>query len=319
MGPATTTMSAWNCCRSSTRPLAGRVVLDKEAHSLKCVASVYCPRMRLFKYVAGHVACTLRDNTLKITPPSDFDDPFEFCPRFDERNPTDLFAAVDQQIGSFGEQNLIRLLIDARIVRNADEAKQLLNRPDARLVFAQRLAHEAQNHVRTNQARISKEFGVACFTENENDLIMWSWYGDKHKGALIELDLTKFVPKWNVKLIQVDYGVERARFNPAAKGADHQAFVLDTVRRKSPIWASQREWRTMCLLSDCNQLETPQGKIFLIEIPDDSIVRVVLGVRFPETEISKIAAVNKARKHPAKLQKARMHDQHFEIHYNDLG
>lgn len=202
--------------------------------------------MKLFKYVGSHIAEIVRDNRLKVTQPDRFDDPFEFCPQLDDFTDFDLAEYMRTQKG---EAEFVKRLVAAGAATSAEEARQLWNDQAVRLASSFGMRRRiAYKHVEEHQTRASAEFGVICFTENEEDMLMWSWYGRNHQGALIEFD-SAAIEKSFGKLLDVDYGVERPKFKPMVIATDYERYIRETVTRKGLQWEAQNEWRALLQFS----------------------------------------------------------------------
>lgn len=121
---------------------------------------------------------------------------------------------------------------------------------------------------------IRRQFGVACFTELCNSILMYSHYSDSHRGFAIEIDTS------NEKLITgmlqpVQYVAERPFYNvlTASDDDNYIAFALS----KAEIWAYEKEWRLASFPtpnSDGDKLVGGAGS-YLVFDPD-----IVTGVIF---------------------------------------
>ena len=76
---------------------------------------------RIYRYYATFIKETIETNTLKVTPPSEFDDPFEFCPRMND----------------FDE-----LKFWDRLAKNPDALRSLASGLKVSLVQAERILHD---------------------------------------------------------------------------------------------------------------------------------------------------------------------------------
>ncbi|MDH0446968.1 MULTISPECIES: DUF2971 domain-containing protein [unclassified Shewanella] len=96
------------------------------------------------------------------------------------------------------------------------------------------------------------EVGVISFTENYNNLLMWSHYANEHKGIVIEFDYEKLGYYFNYKLSMSDT-IERVlynreRFSPLQKGV----CVKDLLLTKSDDWIYEKEHRILPKLRDAD-------------------------------------------------------------------
>jgi Protein of unknown function (DUF2971) len=83
--------------------------------------------------------------------------------------------------------------------------------------------------------------GVTCFSESNNDLLMWSHYGGRYKGFCLEF-FTEFEPF--TKMRKVKYSDTMPKIN-AARALFHDDFddFLDLFCVKSNSWSYEKEWR----------------------------------------------------------------------------
>lgn len=83
--------------------------------------------------------------------------------------------------------------------------------------------------------------GIACFSERNDDLLMWSHYGGKYKGLCLEFD-TSVEPFTGAR--QVRYVSELPKMSLKAVHLDKD---LDVVKAlfctKSNSWHYEKEWR----------------------------------------------------------------------------
>lgn len=106
------------------------------------------------------------------------------------------------------------------------------------------LANEIQRELLMQYDR-----GVCCFSEVVDNPLLWSHYGDQHRGICIGYGLNR-IPK--PKLHKVVYGGSRTlRTTLIAralleKEPEAQALLdRDVVLRKAPSWRYEREWRLL--------------------------------------------------------------------------
>ena len=172
-----------------------------------------CPRS-LFKYF-GHPLWPeerplenpafklLETLTLKVNRPSEFNDPFEFSPVFDEP--------------------VARSEVRARLasVLSADAQKRRLPSKFAEDLAAVVLSLKQSPHdwnfvaQQTVLPSLSEHFGVVCFSAADTHPLMWAHYAAQHFGLMVEFDATAPLFRSSA-FIRVDYRVDRSRivFSP---------------------------------------------------------------------------------------------------------
>lgn len=141
---------------------------------------------------------------------------------------------------------------------------------------------EAQAWIDTMLNEFDSIYGITCFSETLHEPVLWSHYADKHKGMAFEVDyllepVTIKKVRYTKKRVCIDSKLMNERenfkklFTPKFK---------ELVYRKSNGWKYEREWRGFVSFEDCKEEDGHFSK----EIPDDFLLRVILGHRCEKTE-----------------------------------
>lgn len=88
--------------------------------------------------------------------------------------------------------------------------------------------------------------GIACFTETDDSLLMWSHYANNHSGMCIEYDLMKINEQLRFSPVPVVYGGERVRLSTIDQDsfeAESKKVLIESLTSKSQEWSYEREWR----------------------------------------------------------------------------
>lgn len=96
-----------------------------------------------------------------------------------------------------------------------------------------------------------KNIGVACFTDRNDSIPMWSFYSDSHKGFCVEYEIDRLM---SPHLLPVIYSDERISSDDMVKEAlyrkgsnfDERTIrktLMFTILHKSMEWQTQNEWR----------------------------------------------------------------------------
>ncbi|MDE1311747.1 DUF2971 domain-containing protein [Vibrio aestuarianus subsp. cardii] len=97
-----------------------------------------------------------------------------------------------------------------------------------------------------------KDHGIISFTEEKDNLLMWSHYADEHRGMVIEFDTEHsfFNSDANYKLLPVMY--RKSRLNKLGK------HLMEPYFHKSNEWAYEKEHRLLLSLyeADTNLIAT---------------------------------------------------------------
>ncbi len=90
--------------------------------------------------------------------------------------------------------------------------------------------------------------GVTCFSESNNEILMWSHYSKSHTGFCLEFD-TKCPPFSEAR--NVDYSDEFPKLNPTQILIDTDKFDPQKVSlTKHESWKYEKEWRAFHSTSD---------------------------------------------------------------------
>lgn len=85
--------------------------------------------------------------------------------------------------------------------------------------------------------------GVACFSERNDDLLMWSHYGGKYRGFCLEFDTTS-EPFQKVSPVRYSSSLPPVSVADLLLDRDVNVFV-DLFCTKSDAWRYEREWRAL--------------------------------------------------------------------------
>jgi len=175
--------------------------------------------------------------SLRITPRSALNDPFELRPSF----------------------NFIEKCILSKSSLNTDFKKYLSQ------VLIE--SEDFSTNIIIDGKSFYEEMGIVSFTKRKNNLLMWSHYADEHRGICVEFKIdetfNRILYTHDAMLEQVNYDNERYDHENVD---DPNALELSLVH-KSLDWEYEQEYRITMLLSKCdNMVLTPNGdKIHLLQ------------------------------------------------------
>jgi Protein of unknown function (DUF2971) len=87
--------------------------------------------------------------------------------------------------------------------------------------------------------------GVSCFSETNDNLLMWSHYGGKYKGFCLEFS-TAFDPFKNAKKVIYQDTIPSINIVPYLIGIDSDSDqTIQLFCTKSESWRYEREWRVI--------------------------------------------------------------------------
>lgn len=188
---------------------------------------------KLYKYY-GFTARTLtalKSRTVWFGKPSAFNDPFD--------------CDVPLRFVPFSMSDVRRVIAD----RSPDGWSALRKDPGAvdesgRATESLRASLEAsaQQLVREERGRYFDELGVTCFSERPDILLMWSHYGNGHRGVCLEFDTSSELLQ---RLHRVQYVDNVPAINLRAMLLHDSSQVLAGLLTKAACWSYEREWRAI--------------------------------------------------------------------------
>ena len=212
--------------------------------------------MALFRYLTfeGGLA-TLKNGTLKLTPPREFNDPFDMYPAW-KVEPTDEMIA---QLYREDNQGLQMSFEEFRAAA--------LSNPNA-------YRDAAQNEVFNG---INMDFGAVCFSHRRDSVPMWGYYCSQQTGLVIEFDETRhhFREKFGTSLRDVHYVFARQSFTEMGS-TDFSIFYT-----KSLDWGHEAEVRLIHPLKDTRVTKGVIGAqpAWFLAYPRDSVTAIYFGCR----------------------------------------
>lgn len=207
----------------------------------------------------------LTDNELYLASPSDFNDPFD-C-----RIPNNYgLLDNDEKIIEYVE-GVIRRQYNAIVTRGynpEDEKNRMINDLKSNLEGVQS---------RDNAFVFSmqdKHFGVLSLSARYDSILMWSHYGDFHKGFCLgfneeKLRLSGLFGKGGM----VSYTEEFPEIDPRDTRKMEKSFIQ--THNKAKDWFYEEEYRLTKLFFP----DEPSNKDRIVVFPDDFIEEVILGIK----------------------------------------
>lgn len=213
----------------------------------------------------------LIDNTLKFSQPTEYNDPFD-C-----------------------HESLINLKSTDKIVHEAlmsSEIGFILTRKDRRII-------KREISLGTNTASIllkeREKYKISCFAENNDSVLMWGHYADKHQGICIGFEFPPIYEKFMLcpvkyidKIIPIDGSSESIRT------------ILYWLTTKSLTWKYEEEIRAILKTENKSSFE-------LITINPQTVKEVIFGCKVSKSLIEKtIKTIKRCHKEYSKIKFKRM-------------
>ena len=172
----------------------------------------------------------LKAQSLYFGSPRNFNDPYDCA----------ITATVRDPSGD--EVELIR----NRYVNDKNMPQPM--REQFRLLPVDQLKQQLVNGAMNGLADIREKFlntkGVTCFSEHNDDLLMWGHYGGQYKGFCLEFSTSKepFTKLRQVKYVDVIPQVDIA---DCMVNKNYDKLLDDLYCTKSSFWKYEKEWRAI--------------------------------------------------------------------------
>lgn len=277
-----------------------------------------------FKYYSAKRGLeVLRNLELKITPPDQLNDIFEFSPQFVCSAPRRMAKDVlrdkstvresyheDKQTGHFaGTEREYRRLWKSR-----------------RTTLKNSLVAAIVEKLPTMQTRFqhlhSRYVGVLCLTSNPNSVVMWSHYAENHRGMVIEFDGSWPMFAEGKGLRIVHYLRERPQWDESAKPASDAEKVQfeGVIFHKNEEWSYERESRQLFVLRALRRKSLDDGhEGYFLTIPPKLIISVRLGMFCDPKTVAETKEILKGPPMlPASLKQAKPDNKTFSMVTVDL-
>ena len=231
--------------------------------------------MNTYKFLPPDRISYLRDGLLRITQPSDLNDPFECIPIISLKESRHI---LDQYIRDT-EAGILDDILNGGLPRKEDwEAFQ-------------RRKVELQEEMKSNPTKMQDYFfqraerqinaaiGILCLAKKWDSTLMWSHYSLSHRGFCVGFDRNHGFFRGEEAsggLRDVTYAKSRIKV-PIRRG---ESIDFEVMFAKSVDWKYEQEERMLFLLENSKKvIDVEPYKIHLVEVPRDAISEIVVGAR----------------------------------------
>jgi len=215
------------------------------------------PPKRLFRYFSPRHSRLFIDQKLWFSTAQDFNDIFEVVPRYDDLVP----RLVEEGM------KVTYAFTDQAVVPNWHAYRKALEKANKELI-------DECNETFPDgfQAKFSEHFGILCFSEHLDSLLMWGHYTDCHKGFAVEFD-----PRHTLFTVR-DFGkVTYPTTRPFVEQKEKMLLM------KSPEWEYEAEHRLIKphheLVPETSEAAGVKKTRYYLRLPMDSVKAIYFGCR----------------------------------------
>ena len=272
----------------------------------------------VYKYCNAYGVDFLRNLHLKVTPPNQFNDPFEFTPRMISSD-THIFAKRILKDKKHLKTMYLLFSQAGKFTGNFREFRSMAAKDREKMTRGLQacVTPAVQSVQKSFLDRISNEYGVLCLSKRHDSILMWGHYCDKQSGIVIGFDSSSPVFRKGRGLRDVQYIKERVIFDANWKPGSVEIARYDDqiIFSKNQDWAYERELRLFLKLSELEQkpLHDATKGYFLI-FPSEALVSVILGARCSQVLELEVRSIlkNKSLSH-VRIHRAGLHETDFAL------
>ncbi|MBN2260005.1 MAG: DUF2971 domain-containing protein [Clostridiales bacterium] len=233
-------------------------------------------------------------NYLWFSNPTTFNDPYDFNLSFDyscnEDTLRKYFLKMKAIYSKRGDNSLLDFDFEKRI-------SDFKNDP---IKFISAIKKYVKGLIQNN-------YGVCCFSENYDNLLMWSHYADKHEGICLGFDADLKDKFFEIPLIvkyPETYPIVNYFENYLNKATPIVQFHFAT---KSKDWSYENELR---IVKDIGQHDKIRGEI---NFNKDIVKEVIFGYKTKPKKIDKIVKLFMQLSYKVDFFKMELHDNDFGL------
>lgn len=281
----------------------------------------------VYKFCGKYGLEVLRNLELKVTPPNQFNDPFEFTPKMFCSDP------VGYATQTLGHEQDLKVFYEMRRRENKFSGSFRAFQEVAKGEMAKWVAILAEAPQHTSPLiekefldQVSNQYAVLCMSGRRNSILMWGHYCDKPQGVVIGFDSSSAPFQLGKGLRPVVYVQERVPRDACwrAGSAEMLNFEEQIIFFKSAEWQYEAELRLFLALSSSSLTRKPlkgENEIlgYFLPFPPVAIVSVTFGPRTsPEFENEVREVLHEPCFAHVKLDRTVLHKSTFELDFESL-
>lgn len=185
---------------------------------------------RLYKYepFSTQSLINLKAQTIFFGSPLRFNDPYDCALVPNLIHPTDIET----------EQIRAALLSEHGENKSIVDELQTFNTQKLRESFIK----GAKEAFQEAKSEFLNKRGVTCFSETNNNLLMWSHYANKSQGFCLEFD-TNYPPFEKIEKVDYKDTIPTIEMSSVLLHRNYDEFFIKLYITKSTDWAYEQEWR----------------------------------------------------------------------------
>ena len=249
--------------------------------------------MKLYRYrgmTSKDLARTFTHCELYFTSPTQFNDPFDCNPPF--------------SITDYSENDL-RDYTQETFRRNFPgisdpELKGKTEKSVASILRNYSSVSHFAEHFNRICLEVNSEIGVLCLSEKPDDILMWSHYGDCHRGIVLQFDKSELNKSGFNYCQKVDYENNIVTLKDMNINRTNPLKLAELVLlKKAAHWKYEEEWR---IIVDPSLNDIPGCRIY--KFPKEVLTGVIFGCKMAPEDKNAVHTWLKAGNHQALIYQA---------------
>lgn len=237
---------------------------------------------------------SLKSQTIYFSPPDNFNDPYDCAVA------PFICALSDQDIGRIRE----KISSDTATPESVKLELSSINPDTLREVLLQTLNKNLEQAI----TRFRAMRGISCFSEKNDELLMWAHYADKYKGFCLEFSSNNALFD---KAIKVDYSHTIPSLNAENQfeilaNNNFEGILEKLFCTKSESWSYEREWRL---------LHANAGVKY--KYPEDCLTGVYFGSEMSRQHMEDVCAMVRRYNKDVKLWKGSRSKTEFKMSFTE--
>ncbi|WP_240006124.1 DUF2971 domain-containing protein [Pseudaquidulcibacter saccharophilus] len=281
----------------------------------------------------------LESGLLRMTPPSEFNDPFEglfnisdsneyaeefVCDYLKENKASQAFDIRIQKIEmgiKKGTSNRHERRKSIKVIKSPKIKKSFIKKINSNLKSFTPVVAESIDNASSSFATTRDKFGVLCLTENCFDTTMWAHYAEEGKGYLVEFDNSKHIINdefYREGILYEPQKVFYLKSKSISLSKNNIESSQNPLLSKHDNWIYENEWRIIGETEKINLHKNSLG-IGLVEIKQDSVKSITLGYNINNADLKQYREVIKSG--PFKnvnLRQATVNKEKLELEYIEI-
>lgn len=284
--------------------------------------------MILYKY-SDSVYNTLSECALKVSIPSQLNDPFE-CLLYNDGKWTEeslLDFLSKNKEGFYHQLKSFGIITNRQDFENGFEQHNKMMRLKINDILSERWFSNLLFQMKRKldeSLRIISLSSELCKASDE--ILLWSHYAGGHKGIRYRFDIGKIIKELNLhenslrkvyyseKRIGVDFTVE----HPTSESAQEK--ITKSLHTKALGWQYEVEYRLMLSKYQCSIIKNSEGNFLeMFRFPASSLKRIDLGLNCNEILKSNIVEQLKRKDYGhIELYQATLHESDYSLKYRRM-